>query len=263
MFDFFKQRKENKPADVKSIRDVLLQFIKEELRKVEGGEGSAIRGLHLFLNPAEGEKHLYESAVYIEEENRFRNEEVQRIADDYAIDLPQAWTLDISFGDEVPQDAIRAKDINAALYILSRKQPSITKTATAYIHVLNGVAEQPAYTITSEGGKTTIGRDKKVQTGDGFFRINTIAFDALSNEQANQSISRQHAHIEWSSESGGFLLFADDGGVPPRNKVKVRSGGAEAVKLQTTAIGHLLKEGDQIILGESALLQFSYSNTVI
>jgi hypothetical protein len=31
------------------------------------------------------------------------------------------------------------------------------------------------------------------------------------------------------------------------------------IKLQSTQVGHRLEEGDQILLGESALLQFSYS----
>jgi hypothetical protein len=30
------------------------------------------------------------------------------------------------------------------------------------------------------------------------------------------------------------------------------------IKLQTAQIGHALKEGDQIMLGESTLLQFTY-----
>lgn len=55
------------------------------------------------------------------------------------------------------------------------------------------------------------------------------------------------------------MLFADDGGVPPRNKVKVRSVKEHnSVKLTFTELGHALHEGDQIILGESAVLEFSY-----
>jgi hypothetical protein len=38
----------------------------------------------------------------------------------------------------------------------------------------------------------------------------------------------------------------------------VRSGDSTPVKLQATNIGHLLKDGDQVILGESALIEFSY-----
>jgi len=43
------------------------------------------------------------------------------------------------------------------------------------------------------------------------------------------------------------------------NKIKVRAVGGSPVKLQTTEIGHPLQEGDQIIIGESALLEFTYS----
>ena len=80
----------------------------------------------------------------------------------------------------------------------------------------------------------------------------------MSENESNRSISRQHAHIEWSSETGAYNLFADEGGVPPFNKTKVKASGGRAIKLQTTEIGHRLEEGDQIVIGESALLEFTY-----
>ena len=258
MFDFFKKQKTDGSKDVKSIRDGLLQFMKEQLQKAEGGEGANIRGLYLFINCTEPEKHLYEAAVYLEDETRFR-EEVQRIADDFAIDLPDNWTLETNFTNEVPAQAIKSSDASISLIISSGKKPAAYKKATAYLHVLNGEAEKEWYTISSESGKTTIGREQKVQTADSFYRVNTVAFPANSSNESNRFVSRQHAHIEWDAETGAFLLFADEGGVPPRNKVKVRSADGNIVKLQTIHFGHQLQEGDQIILGDSALLEFSYS----
>jgi hypothetical protein len=125
--------------------------------------------------------------------------------------------------------------------------------------VLHGDAEKETYTITSGSGTINIGRDKKVQTRDNFYRINTIAFPAESTHESNKYISRQHAHIEWDSATGAFLLFADEGGVPPRNKIKVRSQSNDPVKLQSTKTGYSLQHGDQIILGETALLEFRHS----
>ena len=84
MFDLFN----SKPQDVKAIRNALLQFIKEQLQKNEGGEGRNIKALNLFITCAEADKQLYEAAVFYSEEDRFKNDEVQKIADDYAIQLP-------------------------------------------------------------------------------------------------------------------------------------------------------------------------------
>jgi hypothetical protein len=247
-----------KPRDVKSIRDCLLQCIKEELRKAEGGEGGHIKGIHLFLSPAPEDRHLFEAALFTEEEGRFRNEEVQRIADDYAIDLPSGWELESSFVDSIPPEATPVAQLPAGLFIRTQKR-AIAKAATAYLRVLNGEAEQASYEIHSSDGPITIGREKKAQGSDGFFRINTIAFPGTSQHESNKFISRQHAHIRFDNDSGLFLLYADEGGVPPRNKVKVRTGGAaEPVKLYSTQVGHPLREGDQVMLGESAILEFSY-----
>ena len=256
MFDFFKKAPQEKPTDVKGIREALLQAIKEQLSKAEGGEGGHIKGLQLFIACNEEEKHLYEAAVYHGEEARFK-EEVQKIGDDYAINLPPDWTMEINFTDAYPPEATKAQWVDAALFVKTNRQ-TIQKEAAAFIKVFTGAAEKEIYEITSGSGKIYIGREKKVQAGNGFYRINNIAFPGESDDEANKFISRQHAHIEWDNDMGAFLLYADEGGLPPRNKVKVRSTNGDVVKLQTDKVGHVLQEGDQIMLGNSALLGFSY-----
>lgn len=254
MFDLFK----SKPTDVKGIRNTLLQFIKEQLQKTEGGEGSNITGLYLFITCNEDEKHLYESAVYYDLPDKFKSEEIQKIADDYAISLPASWIWEIAFTEAVPAAATKAKGLDAALLISTYKNPVQYKEATAYLNVLNGEAEKSRYTINSSSGKINIGRAASVQTADGFFRKNKIAFTDADNNETNRAVSRQHAHIEWDAVTGAFLLFADDGGIPPYNKVKVRTAEGDTVKMLTTEIGHHLKEGDQVILGDAALLEFTF-----
>ena len=254
MFDMFK----NRPADVKGIRSALLQFIKEQLQKTEGGEGSNITGLYLFLECSDEEKHLYEAAVYFDAPGKFKEDEVQKIADDFAIALPANWIMEIAFS-EAPAEAIKAKPIDAALLISTYRTPILHKEATAYINVLSGEAQKQQYMISSAGGKINIGRGAKVQTPDGFFRKNVIAFTDSDTNEKNRAVSRQHAHIEWDQVIGAFFLFADEGGVPPNNKIKVRAVGGTPVKLMTTQIGHRLADGDQVILGESAVLEFTFS----
>lgn len=255
MFDLFK----NKPSDVKAIRNGLLQFIKEQLQKNEGGEGRNIRVLNLFITCSEAEKHLYEAAVFFAEEDRFKNEEVQRIADDYAIELPPDWQLNITFIQPAPAEAINAAEVDAALFIATRTKSSIHTSGTAYLRLLKGETEKQWYTLTSSTKKITMGRERKVQTADGFFRENIICFPGQSKEESNRSVSRQHAHIEWDAHSGCFVLHADEGGIPPLNKTKVRKLDGTVEKIQTIEIGHRLQEGDQIMLGESAILEFTYN----
>jgi hypothetical protein len=258
MFDLFKQKDEASAPDVKSTRHQLLQFIKDQLQKWEGGEGANIRGLQIFLNPKEEERHLYEAAVYSDRPSRFKEEEIQRIADDYALDLPQDYNLEILFVETIPAEAVKAKELPVALHVSTRKQPTLTALTKAFVRVVNGEAEQEAYTITDKSGRVCIGREKRVQTSEGFMRENNIAFPSTSRNNSNKYVSRQHAHIEWNREAGGFFLYADEGGIPPRNKIKVQTGSGDIIRLQSTHVGHHLQEGDQIILGESALLQFSY-----
>ena len=256
MFNLFKKN-DDSPKDVKTLRDALLQFVKEQLQKAEGGEGSNIKTINIFIFCGPAEKHIYEAAVYAGEKDKFKNE-VQKIADDYALDLPVDWELEISYDKDYPPEAIKAINLDAAIAVRA-KEIIVQKPKSAYIRVLNGEAEKLEYPLAPADGKITIGRGKSVQVDGGYFRLNAIAFDAESKDQSNKFISRQHAHIEWNREAGCFMVFADDGGVPPHNKVKVRSALNEnIIKLNTIHIGHKLTEGDQVILGESAVLEFSY-----
>jgi hypothetical protein len=259
MFDFLKQKNDH-PKDVKIIRNKLLQFIKDQLQRREGGEGSNIKGIELYIAPGPEEKDFYESIVHFHDGDRFKIEEVQRIADDYAIDLPPQWNLDICFVDELPAETVKSKELPVALHIGTKRQPRLNNPDTAYVKVLSGEAEHSHYTISAGTGRICIGRDREVKTAEGFFRINTIAFPVKGASDPNRFISRQHAHIEWNAESGCFFLFADEGGIPPRNKVKVQKEDGTLIKLQTVQIGHPLGDGDQIMLGESTLLQFTYGN---
>src|SRR6185503_11043482 len=257
MFNLFKNDEKNQPVDVKAARAAILKAVKQELQKAEGGEGKNIKGIELFIAAPDNEKHVYEAAVYAEEPARLKNE-IQKIADDYALELPAAWTFDISYLAELPAEATPVKGAHAALFIRT-KDNTIRKSATAFINILSGEAEKKSYRLESTDGKTNIGRDKNVQTADGFFRVNQIAFPGEGKNEINKYISRQHAHIEWSNDTGSFMLYADEGGVPPANKVKVRSASSETLnKLISTQIGHRLDEGDQVILGDGAVIVFTY-----
>ncbi|MGN6398362.1 MAG: FHA domain-containing protein [Mucilaginibacter sp.] len=261
MFDFFKKHDSKGLNDVKILRDALLRLVKQQLQKSEGGEGRHIKGIHLFIKAEAAEKHLYEAAVYIDEENRFK-EEIQRIADDFALDIPDNWMLEVNFNGEIPPDAIYGDGLNAAIFIRT-KDHNLKRSGSATIRILNGEAEKAKYKISSTDGKINIGREARAQVKDGFFRLNHIAFPGDSANESNKFISRQHAHIEWNNEDGCFILFADEGGIPPGNKIKIKTPGKEnLIKLHSTQIGHKLSDGDQVILGESAVFEFSYNNPI-
>lgn len=256
MFKIF-GRDNDGPNDVKEVRNTLLLGIKENLQKSEGGEGSNIKGITLFISVGDNDKHIYESAVYQVAPEKFKDE-IQRIADDFDLGLPSNWQMEINFDEKFPPEAVKLEGINAALFIRT-KDHVIQRSGSAYIRILNGEAEKPVYHIKSDDGRLNIGREKKAQVAGGFFRTNHIAFPGDIDNEPNKYISRQHAHLEWNNDRGCFMLFADEGGIPPGNKVKIRSASSDTlIKLHSSHIGHPLAEGDQIILGETAVVEFSY-----
>jgi hypothetical protein len=286
MFDFFKK---NNKLDAKGIRDAVLQFIKEELQQLDGGEGSSVQTISVFVAPAEEEKFLYEAALYNGDTGRLRDD-IQRIADNFALDLPAEWQLTLQFGEELPAATLRTNEIKAGLKLLMYAAAAGTGSAangngtdgTATIGsangmgpggagsaaaarvslvVLKGKAELSEYLLKpGDTKRVNIGREAQIQANDGSMRINHIAFPEDPAYESNKYISRQHAHIEWDTASASFKLYADGGGVPPGNKTKIRNASDESVnKLNSTVVGYPLKDGDQIILGDAAILQFTVS----
>ena len=253
MFKIFKET----GADVKKIRNVLLQFIKEKLQRAEGGEGANINGIYLYINCNDSERYVYEAAVYAAAPEKFKDE-VQKIADDYAILLPLSWKYEIAFTDRFPEHSYIVPMVNTALFISTGKTGAVNKKSRAYIRVLSGNTEKDLYVLEPSKEKINIGREAKVQVSGGFVRKNFIAFTASGAMDINRSVSRQHAHIEWEPASGSFLIFADDGGIPPNNKLKIRTAEGMLIKMQAIEVGHRLQEGDQVILGDKAVLEFTY-----
>lgn len=259
MFEFFKSKKENKDLDAKSLRDQILQFIKEELQRLDGGEGKGLSVLQLFIDAEEDNLFLYETALYVAEPGKFQ-EEIQRIADNYALGLPDSWHLEVLFADELPVGAIRSTQVKAGLSFKRAAvvENNVSETGQGRITVLKGHAEQQEYLLNAVAGRINIGREKNIQANDGSFRINSIAFPEGPAFESNKYISRQHAHIEWDEQSAQFKLYADEGGVPPGNKTKIRSALNESLqKLNSTHIGYPLANGDQVILGDAAVLEFT------
>lgn len=259
MFDFFKKNKGNTPLDAKGLRDEILQFIKEELQLLDGGEGKYLKELELFVRVRAEELFNYETALYSAAPEKFQ-EEVQRIADNFALDLPDGWKLIVHYVTEFPEGVIQRTQLKVGLVLKSSGSPAAAgreSSLTASLKVITGRAEQEVYVIKAETGRINIGRESNVQGSDGSFRQNMIAFPAEAQD-SNKYISRQHAHVEWDGQQACFKLYADEGGVPPGNKTKVRAAKDETThKLNSTQVGYILKTGDQIILADVAVLEFT------
>lgn len=264
MFNLFKKEIKDKPADVKIVREQILQFVKEELQRLEGGEGGQVKTIQLLAFPDTSDRHLYQSALYLSEPEKLK-QEIQRIADNFALDLPEDWKLETAFAEHLPLQAIKHRKLPVGLaiknHIAETKEVTTDlnlNASSVSISVMSGKADQDSYLLESTDGRVNLGREKNTQTSDGSIRTNQISFPEDPDYPGNRFVSRQHAHIEWDPKKKGFMLFADEGGVPPGNKTKIKTAGDDdPVRLNSTEVGYLLRNGDQVILGESIVLQFN------
>jgi len=267
MFNLFKKNKDQQPMDVKILREEILHFVKEELQKLEGGEGRNVESIQLYAVPPAEERHLYEAALYLSEPALLK-QEIQRISDNFVVDLPLQWILETGLKESFPLGAALYRSLPLGFSLKMKTAAEVKPVAelpekrsrTARIQVLNGQAEREEYLLEAGDGRINLGREKHVPMSNGSVRINDIAFPGDADHSGNRFVSRQHAHLEWDEGRNGFMLFADEGGIPPGNKTKIKTLKSEdQLKLNSAEVGYLLEEGDQIILGESVALGFSYT----
>ncbi len=120
------------------------------------------------------------------------------------------------------------------------------------LRVLQGAANQADLAISK--ARTNIGRTAEVFRGAGPSRKNDLAF--TEDNDVNRTVSREHAHIQYSQKTGTYRLFNDryyqgDGNC---GLWIVRDGLSQPV--HRTPRGTILKSGDEIHLG-TAVLQFT------
>lgn len=121
--------------------------------------------------------------------------------------------------------------------------PAATSARELTITVVNGTAEQSSYVFTLP--RVNLGRCAEVRdTLSRLVRSNHVAFVDLGN--ANPSVSRRHAHIEYVEASGHYRIRDDRSA---HGTSVVRNG--RTVTVPAGSRGIRLESGDEIVLGEA------------
>ena len=114
------------------------------------------------------------------------------------------------------------------------------------IEIAAGQAEQPVYSFQFariDLGRCTHVRDRRNQ----LVRTNHVAF-ADTDDALNQTVSRRHAHLEYSAGEHAYRVY-DDGS----EQGTVVSRGGRTVVVPPGARGVRLQPGDEILLGNARL----------
>ncbi len=130
--------------------------------------------------------------------------------------------------------------------IAAAPTPAVARSPVALdLTVVQGVAERVSYTFTQQ--RIDLGRCAEVQDQrHRLIRTNHVAF--LDDADAiNQSVSRQHAHVE-AAQSGAYRLVDDRSA---QGTIVLRQG--KTVPVPPGARGVRLQSGDEIGLGRARL----------
>jgi len=114
------------------------------------------------------------------------------------------------------------------------------------IEIAAGQAEQPLYSFQFariDLGRCTHVRDRRNQ----LVRTNHVAF-ADTDDALNQTVSRRHAHLEYSASERAYRVY-DDGS----EHGTVVSRGGRTIVVPPGARGVRLQPGDEILLGNARL----------
>lgn len=115
---------------------------------------------------------------------------------------------------------------------------------TVWLTIAHGMAEKYSYAFALE--RINLGRCAEVRdSGNRLLRTNHVAFSENAGDP-NLTVSRRHAHIEYSSESREYRV-CDDGSA--HGTGIVRNG--RTISVPPGARGIRLQSGDELLLGEA------------
>jgi len=114
------------------------------------------------------------------------------------------------------------------------------------LSALKGVTEQRSYAFTT--GRIDIGRQSAVvDQRQRLIRTNHVAFKEDGADE-NRTVSRRHAHIEFSESDRSYRLWDDRSA---HGTLIVRHG--RTIKVPAGARGTRLESDDEIVLGQAKL----------
>jgi hypothetical protein len=166
--------------------------------------------------------------------------------------FPDDLYVEITTTSKLPEANQEWLTVDTLISEKSAARPVVEIRAPAQVTVEAGAAKPSDLTI--ERPRINIGRTVEVyREGSGLARRNDVAF--LEEDEISRSVSREHAHILCSQESGECRLVNDRiyKGEANCGTYIIRDGFAIAV--HRNARGTILVSGDQIQLGQ-ALLRF-------
>lgn len=253
------------PPPAARRRDQLLGFVIAKLRPYQNEPGAAPTGLRLHVaitNPEEEE--LYRVALWDSQPGKFRTELDRQLADNY-IKLPKDWRFEYVLATEALSDCTY-RDGNLGLVILDDSTPD-GPPRLARIVALIGQTEQADYALDpTQKTSFCIGRGHTTQTTSGRVRTNDIVFlndddpgfDARQGA-GNGAVSRAHATIRYITGQKRYVLLVDPGGLPASgNKTKILHPDDSIDRADIAGMSYPLDDGDQIELGGTVTLLFTY-----
>jgi len=232
--------------EVAEIRIAVLDAVKKKIQRAGGQALFPYNVVRICIRAAAGEGAIFEREFfrrYFEEELRkCLSKELCRFPADLRVGIRATseegdWLLVETIAEDpapLPEAAPRARLL-------------------AKLVVCSGAPNTPE--IALEKSRTNIGRLTDVYKAEGLSRRNDLSF--AEDNPINRTVSREHAHITYDSQSGEYRLF-NDRWYKRGNKAEnncglwiVRDGLGREVHRDTR--GTRLEPGDEIHLGKAVV----------
>ena len=124
--------------------------------------------------------------------------------------------------------------------------PPVVGEVIIKLAVVKGAAERREYVFS--GSRVDIGRRAEVlDHRQWLIRTNHIAF-ADDEQEPNASVSRRHAHLEYSQQEGCYRVW-DDSSAQGTSIIR----GGRTIRVPPGARGGRLENGDELVLGQARL----------
>jgi hypothetical protein len=234
----------DEPPELAEIRLAILDRVREKSYRSGGRKVFPYELLRVELRGVEQSREPIFTGQFF---RKYLEQEVHGALRADGCRFPDNLRVDVSATVGLPQ----RNEAWLVVQALSLEQPPGAGKPAARLVVREGTAN--TVELRLEKARTNIGRVVDVYRDAGLFRRNDLSFAA--DTEINQSVSREHAHIQFDRATGEYRLY-NDRWYPRPNAGEcgtwiVRDGMSQEV--HRTARGTKLEPGDEIHFGQAVV----------
>lgn len=229
------------PPELAEVRHAVLDEVRQKCYRAGAKKVFPYNLIQVSMRGMESGRAAMFGTTYF---RQFMEREIRQSLQTDGTRFPESLRVEVAISTDLPMPGESWLSVS----IGSRDVPGIATKARLMVSRGNATIDE----LLLDKPRTYIGREIDVYRNGGMHRRNDLAF--VADEEANRTVSREHAHIDHDGKTGEYRVFNDrwyERGADCALRI-VRQGAS--IEVHRDSRGARLEAGDEIHFGQAVVL---------